>query len=251
MTGERPSLVVEGVRLVEAAADRGVTLRLMGALGVQLRCPRGWRIAEALGRRTADVDVVGLRRQWDAIVAAAESLGYGFDERYAMLHGNDRLLFHHPTGYRLDVFLDGVYLCHAIDLRGRLELHPLTLSVSDLLLQKLQIVEVTTKDVIDVALLLLEHDLSGEPAIDPDYVAGLLAADWGFHRTATLNLSRIRDRDLDSLVALAEGDRRTVRERIDLLLERVEAKPKTLSWKLRARIGPRVRWYREVGELAR
>ncbi|HXF37849.1 MAG TPA: hypothetical protein VNO17_11830 [Actinomycetota bacterium] len=251
MTERGSSLFDEGVRLVRSAAERGVTLRLMGALAVRARCPRTWPIAEALGRHTADVDVVGLSRQWDALVTAGEALGYRFDERYAMLHGNDRLLFHHPSGFRVDVFLDGVHLCHTIDLRERLGLHPLTLSVSDLLLQKLQIVELTTKDVIDIAVLLLEHGLSGEPAIDPDYISHLLAGDWGFHRTATLNLGRVREGELDSLGGISEDGRRTVRERIGLLLERVEAAPKSLAWRLRARIGPRVRWYREVGELAR
>lgn len=251
MMEDRPSLVEEGVRLVGGAADRRVTLRLMGALGVQLRCPKSWPIAQALGRHTADMDLVGLSRQWDGIVAACEALGCTLDERYAMLHGRDRLMFLHPAGYRVDVFLDGVDMCHRIDLRGRLGLHPLTVSVSDLLLQKLQIVELTTKDVIDIVLLLREHDLQGEPGIDPAYVAGLLGDDWGFHRTATLNLSRVRDGDLLSLEALGEEDRRIVAERIDRLLRAIDGAPKSLAWRLRARVGPRVRWYREVGELAR
>jgi len=42
-----------------------------------------------------------------------------------------------------------------------------------------------------------------------------------------------------------------VRTRIHALQQRIEAEPKTLGWKARARIGERLKWYRDVEELAR
>lgn len=73
-------------------------------------------------------------------------------------------------------------MCHRIDLRGRLELQPFTLSLADLVLQKLQIVDLNRKDNVDVIALLAEHELNGEgpETVDTSYVSALLAGDWGF-----------------------------------------------------------------------
>jgi len=47
---------------------------------------------------------------------------------------------------------------------------------------------------------------------------------------------------------LTPAQAQVVRERIDRLADLVEKAPKTRKWKLRARIGPRVKWYQEVAE---
>lgn len=245
-------LVEQARRLVEGGAERRVTLRVLGALAVQQRCPRAWRIAVHSGRRTADVDLAGLRRQWANIIRTFEALGYEVDERRAMLHGQDRLIFFHPSGFRVDVFLDRLRMSHDLDLRHRLDIHPLTLSLADLLLQKLQIVELTAKDVVDLLVLLREHPVTeDESGINAAYVGELLRGDWGFYHTATRNLFHIRDEALEGSDALEEEDRSIIRERVDDLLTRIEAVPKTLGWKARARMGTRVRWYRDVEDLQR
>lgn len=255
MTGERPpepALLAEGRRLVRGAAERNATLRLLGALGIEYRCLGAWRIAVRAGRTTADVDLMGLRREWGTIVSTFETLGYEVDERRAMLHGQDRLVFFHPAGFRVDVFLDRLNMCHVLDLRARLGIHDTTLSLADLLLQKLQIVELTAKDVIDILVLLREHPIGeDESVINAAYVARLLAGDWGFHHTATRNLLHVRGVSLAESEALEDGDREVVRQRIDELVARIDDEPKSLGWRTRARIGTRIRWYREVDEFQR
>jgi hypothetical protein len=245
------ALIDEGQHLVEAAGERNLVLRLLGALGIQSRCPGSWRIAERAGRITGDIDLVGPGRQWSDLVSFFESLGYGVDERWAMLHGKDRLIFFHPSGFRVDVFLDKLNMAHVLDLKERLSIHPVTVPLADLLLQKLQIVEFTSKDAIDILVLLREHPLSdGEDAINVPYLSGLLANDWGFWHTATKNMVHVRDEWVSNQV-LGDGDRDVVRDRLEELLNRVETEPKTLRWKLRAKIGTRVRWYQDVDEFRR
>jgi hypothetical protein len=245
-------LIDEGQRLVDEAAGRNLVLRLLGALGIQRRCPSSWSIAERAGRITGDIDLVGQGRQWSDLVSLFESLGYQVDERWAMLHGKDRLIFFHPTGFRVDVFLDKLNMAHVLDLKERLDIHPVTVPLADLLLQKLQIVEFTSKDAIDILVLLREHPLSdGEDAINVAYLTGLLAHDWGFWHTATRNIAHVRDEWLSDPQVLGDGDRNVVRIRLEALLGRLEAEPKSLRWKLRARIGTRVRWYQDVDELRR
>jgi hypothetical protein len=36
---------------------------------------------------------------------------------------------------------------------------------------------------------------------------------------------------------------------VDQALARLEAEPKSLAWKLRAKVGDRVKWYKEVDEV--
>ena len=242
----------EARRIAEQAQKAGVTLRLIGALAFEHQCPRYNYLRQAMGRELSDLDFVALSKQWEQIVHLLTGMGYSFDERHAMLHGADRIIFFHPEGFRVDVFLDRLNMCHVVDFRGRLHIDPVTISVTDLLLEKLQIVELTRKDVIDTIVLLREHGGDQtEVGINVDYVARRFSTDWGFYYTATENLKHIRDKSLAEFDTLAEEDRAVVSERIRQLLDRLEAEPKSPKWRIRAAIGPRLRWYKPVGALSR
>jgi hypothetical protein len=76
--------------------------------------------------------------------------------------------------------------------------------------------------------------------IDGDYVADLLAKDWGWWRTATRNLERLQAH----VQTLGDLPTRLVLEgRVQELLTQIEAVPKSRKWKMRARVGERVTWY--------
>ncbi|MGC8874226.1 MAG: hypothetical protein ACP5SI_07255 [Chloroflexia bacterium] len=245
-------LHAEHRRILQEAEKQGVVLRLLGALAFELRCPRHVHLRSALGRQLSDLDYVALSKQWEQVVDLLSSLGYAFDERRALLHGHDRVIFFHPEGLRVDVFFDRLDMCHVVDLRDRLTIHPETISLADLLLEKLQIVRITEKDIVDIVVLFLEYPVtSGEEGISGVYVGQRLSGNWGFYYTATENLKKIRDTFLGAFPSLGDAERATVRGRIDEMLGYIERCPKTLGWKLRARIGPAVRWYKEVGELTR
>jgi len=245
-------LYEEHQRIAVEAEKRGVVIRLLGALAFSLRCPQYAQLRGALGRELTDLDYVALSKQWDAIVQLLASLGYSLDERRAMLHGHERIIFFHSAGLRVDVFFDRLDMCHIVDLRGRLNVDQETIPLADLLLEKMQIVRITDKDIIDTIVLFLEHPVtSTDEGVNADYVAQRLAYDWGFYYTATTNLWRIGDEFVDRYDLLSDSDRRTVRVRVGQMLERIEAEPKTLKWKMRARIGTSVKWHKDVGDLVR
>ena len=131
-------------------------------------------------------------------------------------------------------------MCHTIDLRRRFHLPAVVLTPADLLLTKMQIVELNLKDLTDVVALLLDHPVGGEDGeeINATYIAGLLAQDWGFYRTWQLNLDRVRGA-LDQFTI----PRHDVRARLTALWQVIERHPKPVRWRLRARIGDRLRWY--------
>jgi hypothetical protein len=140
--------------------------------------------------------------------------------------------------------------CHTIALDGRWEQHATTIPVEDLLLQKLQVHELTEADLLDAAIVLATHDVEaggvdGE-LIDCRYVAGVLAGDWGFHRDATVNLERVSE----SLARLPlDGGRaRRAGEGVARLRESIDSARKTMAWRMRARVGERLQWWEDVEE---
>jgi hypothetical protein len=95
----------------------------------------------------------------------------------------------------VDVFFDKLRMSHTIDFRKRLDVDAPTISVSDLLLEKMQIVKLTEKDAKDTVIVFTEHSVNEDDNenVDSRYIANLLADDWGFYYTVTTNLKRIRD----------------------------------------------------------
>jgi len=246
-------LLNQGHQHILSEANKcGVTIRLLGALAFELRCQRQAALRSILGRQLSDIDYAGLSKQWYDIAKLFTGLGYEFDERSAMLHGHERLIFYHPNGLRVDIFFDKLDMCHAIDFRNRLGIHDQTISLADLLLEKLQIVRITDKDVIDMLTLFIDYPVThDETGINGNYIKNLFTEDWGFYRTATTNLLRLRDEFLSQYKQVPAADSLLVKERINSLLGEIESAPKSMKWVLRSKVGTKVQWYKDVGELVR
>jgi len=123
----------------------------------------------------------------------------------------------------------------------------------DVLLSKLQIIELNAKDARDIVQLLscLPVGAGAPAAIDTDRFGKVLAADWGWWRTVTGNLDK-----LPSLLAEDPGLASPTPHNYDPLAqarqlrEIADAAPKGMKWKLRARVGDGVRWYELPEEVA-
>lgn len=227
-----PDLKDEALRLLKAADQAEITLRLVGGLAVALRCPSARR--PPLVRSYKDVDVVGHRSARGKIDTLVKGLGYEPEEEFNHLHGGHRLLYNDPKHRRqLDVLLDRIEMCHGLDVADRLGLDELTLAPADLLLTKLQVVEVNESDLQDVVALLADCD------IDKERIADVLAADWGWWRTVTENLRKV-GRYASNLTSV---DQDRIMGELQALSHRIDTEPKSLRWRVRAKIGDRVRWY--------
>ncbi len=226
-----PDLREEAHRVLQSANEEGLTLRAIGGLAVAIRCPSAAH--PPLAREYKDLDVVGLsseRKQIDSFLAR---LGYTPNEEFNLLHGHQRLLHYDRfNGRQLDTFLDHFQMCHTLELKDRLALDELTLTPADLLLSKLQVVETNERDLKDMLALLLDAE------IDATRIARVCADDWGWWRTATEVLDKVR--------AYAEHEDvqpDAVRTRLEELRARLDEEPKSLRWRARAKVGDRVRWY--------
>jgi hypothetical protein len=170
--------------------------------------------------------------------------GYEPHTAFNALNQKERMLFFDPAHDRqVDVFVGAFRMCHEIPLNDRLELQDRTVPLAELLLTKLQIIELNEKDVRDTLLLVHGHEVADRDgdAINGKRIAELCAGDWGLWRTITANVEKVLGHAGDYDVP--EEDRERIRQRLQEVLERIEAEPKSRSWKLRARIGERKRWY--------
>ena len=229
----------EGVRLAAAVRTSGLSLRITGGVAIGMRCPSAGE--PALRRVYGDIDLFGLRKEGREVSELLASLGYEPDVRFNTLHGSRRLFFWDPLNSRqIDVFLDVFDMCHRLDLTKRLRL-PDTVSLADLLLMKLQVVETNDKDFKDILALLLDHPFGADDeVIDIAYIAELACADWGLWRTTTMVAERA-GRYAAELPGFEDRDR--VHAQVSAYIGALEDAPKTRSWKVRSLVGERLRWY--------
>jgi hypothetical protein len=232
--------VAEGRRIAETAAERGIPLRVLGGVAVAMLCPSSGR--PPLAREYADIDLATIAAAKDQVVGLLKALGYCGDREFNMLHGHHRLYFWDEHNQRqVDIFVDEANLCHQIDLKRRLEAVPLTLSLADLTVLKLQIIETNEKDYLDICAIFTDHDLTADDSgINSTHIANLTVADWGLWRTLGM-VSEGSERFALELPGFAASE--VVAERLRRLRSALAEVPKSRGWKLRARVGDRKRWY--------
>lgn len=232
--------VAEGTRIAEAAAERGLPLRLLGGVAVAMLCPSARK--PPLQRQYGDIDFATTGAVKKDVIELMDSLGYVGNREFNALHGHRRLFFWDEVNERqVDVFVDEANLCHRVDLKRRIEVCPLTLSLADLVVLKLQIVETNEKDYLDICALFADHELSDdEDGINATYIANLAASDWGLWRTLGM-VAEHSERFARELPGFDAGER--VAERLGRLRTRLDSVPKSRGWKLRSRVGDRKRWY--------
>jgi hypothetical protein len=255
---EQTAYLEEAEAIIAAAEEGGIQLRLLGAIAVIKHCPEYIWLHEATNRELTDIDFVAYSKHQREVRALLGSLGYatkgGGGGGVTMEVWTGREIYVDPRGQRhsVDIFYDKLDFCHPVDFKGRLELDSPTIPLTDIVLEKLQIVEINEKDLKDLMIMFLEHPVSmdgaaGREEIDAAYIARRFASDWGFYYTANLNFDKILS-FLPRYPAFTAEHRETIAGRIAGLRAAIENTPKSLAWKMRARIGPKKKWYRDVAE---
>ena len=239
--------IAEAERVIDAARQQGLTMRAVGGVAICLQSP-GKR--PLLPRQLKDIDLVTPRKSGRDTARIIEGLGYVGEEMFNALRGSRRQLYRDPVNGRdLDVFIGEFSMCHAIPLADRLDHDPYTVPLAELLLTKLQIVELNERDERDIYSICYHHELTenGRTGIDAAFVARLCAGDWGLWRTCKGTIERcIADIGRYDLEPAAQEE---VTRILSQLWDRIEQEPKTGKWKRRSRIGERKRWYDEPEEV--
>lgn len=248
---EREKFENELKRILKASDDAGIILRVIGSLAFQTHCQKYGYLQAAMGRAYTDIDFAAYHRQTKEIQLLMAGLGYHENREVFIVSEGDRAIFERPdVGLHIDVFYGKLDFSHVIHWEDRLEVDHPSIPLAEMLLEKMQIVQINEKDIIDTIMVLLEHPLGDEDneTINIKRVAGLCSTDWGLWRTTTMNLDKVRQ--------LAQGYEQLTGEQKDIIdsqvkaaLARIDQEPKSLAWRLRARVGDRVKWYKDVDEV--
>lgn len=243
----------EARRLTEEAQKQGVILRVMGPIALHFYFPEYidlYRRMERLGERVfTDIDYASYGKYRGKIVPFFEKQGYELEKRAAMLSGGTRHIYFGSRIPMIDIFFDKLDYNHPINYQGRLEIHPYCVSLTDLLLQKLQIVQINDKDLKDAMLLLLAAQIgeNDNNKINVTYLSKLLSDDWGFYYTSIMNLNKVQAA-IHGVPVLSDQDRLLIKENAETIIKIIEMAPKSGKWKGRAKTGTSKIWYKEISD---
>lgn len=237
--------IEEAKRIIKAAKDEGITLRLIGGLAVRFHChgPHSIHL-----RAYHDTDLIGFKKESKKLSPFFQKLDYSPNVRYNFLYGATRLQFiNQEKSKNVDVFLDKFRMDHTLDFRERLHLDNLTIPITDLLLTKLQIVKLTAKDAKDIIAILEDHEIGytdSQEMLNVNYIMELCSSDWGLHKTITDNLSKMVK--FIKKGTFSARDKKKLESKLETIQNAIKIKKKKLRWRLRSLIGEKAKWYEEV-----
>ncbi len=248
--GSAQDPLTDAMAIARTAVDAGLGLKLLGGLGVRVVCPD----YPPRLRHDQDIDFACLSKERKAVAAHLERVGCQPDRRFNNLNGDRQMYFTAPSGRPIDVMVDRLAMCHTLDFRPSFGRLPLTVDVVDLLLSKLQIVELNEKDARDIVQLLscmpIAPATGDALAIDSGRFGAVLGADWGWWRTVTRNLDKLPGLIAERPHLAQPGMPFAPARQAATLRQLADATPKSMRWKMRAGVGDKVRWYElpeEVG----
>ncbi|HSL44560.1 MAG TPA: hypothetical protein VK897_14075 [Anaerolineales bacterium] len=248
---EREKFENELKHILKVSQEAGILLRVIGSLAFQMHCPQLGYLQAAMGRAYTDIDFAAYGQQSRRIQDLLIALDYTENREVFINSEGERAIFDKPkAGLHVDVFYEKLDFCHTIYWKDRLEVDSPTIPLAELLLEKMQIVKINEKDVIDTIMLLLEHPLGevDSETINIKRVAKLCADDWGLWRTTTMNLDKVQQL-AQGYEQLTAEQKTKVTEQVQAALARIESESKPMAWRLRAKVGDRVKWYKDVDEV--
>ena len=242
----------EMYRLINAAQQEDIFLRVIGGLAIKVHSPNASH--RSLERKYPDIDFVTNKAGAKKLMDFLPAMDYTPNKTFNTLSGDRRQLWYDEAhGRQIDVFIGDFTMCHTLPLADRLEVEPLTIPLAELFLSKAQIVELNRKDILDLLALLLDHKVGpgDDETINTDLISELCAKDWGLYTTVSLTIQKLRDFLDEDQIELEQEEVQTIKKRLTTLQKAMDAAPKTMAWRMRARIGTRMRWYEEVEEVQR
>jgi len=247
----QPDVLAEMNRLIDAAREQQILLRVIGGLAIRVRSGDYRRF---FVREYPDIDFIVLKDDRSKLEAFFQNMGYAANKQFNLLNGTRRQIYQDDTqNRRVDIFVGNFEMCHKLPMNERLHLNPVTVPLAELLLSKAQIVELNRKDALDMTSILLYNETGDDDhgKINLRYIAQLCSQDWGLYKTTSINLRRVEEMLIGEDLNLGNEERELVLNRVRQIQRTLKEMPKPLPWQIRDRIGTRIRWYSEVEEVQR
>lgn len=238
--------------ILAEAKKQNVLLRAIGGMAVHIHCPEA-SILPAIKREYGDLDFVTVSPDDQRMRKFFNSINFSANSRFNALQGKTRMIFNNPDNtWYIDVFINEFRMCHNIQFNNdRLLKDPVSIPLAELLLTKLQIIEINLKDVKDIAAILIEHPLGDNDieAVNVKRIIEITSNDWGFATTARNNIDKIPL--LLNTLDLPEEKSQMIKDKLGELAKSIDKAPKSTNWKLRAILGKSKKWYEEPEDAAR
>jgi len=247
-----PDIFEEMNRLMDEARVKKIHLRLIGGLAIKFHSPSASH--RALHRDYPDIDLVVHKSDKGKLDSFFASMGYVPEKNFNLLNGDRRQIFlDELTGRRIDIFIGDFEMCHKLPLMDRLDAHPITVPLAELFLSKTQIVELNHKDALDIISLLLDNEVGFQDGgmINIDRLMRLCLKDWGLYKTLTINLCKVEAIMVENEQSFDLDQLQRVLSQINKIRRYLDRVNKPFLWKVRDRVGTRVRWYTEIEEVNR
>lgn len=241
MSGDRKSYIIETSKKIMESIDKyGVNARLLGGVAIYLTCPSAGY--SPLAREINDIDIVLARNTVKEFKKVMAEHGFEPDQQFNGIHGESRMLFY-KTNLEIDVFIGKFIQCHELNLEEDLLQCKQTINLANLLLTKLQIIQINYKDILDILALLVDHPVEKNNNcnnINIDKIIDVVRKDWGWFTTVSDNLDRTISMAKDILDKKSVS---TIEDKINFIKKSIEESPKSIKWKLRSKIGRKIQWY--------
>jgi hypothetical protein len=200
-------------------------------------------------RRWKDIDLVCRQYDYAGVRSLLISRGFAVDLTIEVATEGRRAFFEGKR-FSVDLFVDELEFCHRLPLKQRLSVDPVTIPAADLLLSKLQRVQLRDSDWVDIFLLLGTFALGCKDGItlNSRRLEEVLCSDWGFYYTAICNLKlctvRLPELLMGNYISAELLDHALLMA--GRIVSIIETAPKTIGWKLRSLVGTRLAWYKTV-----
>lgn len=245
--------IQEGLDIIKKGEEKGIIFRLLGATAIKLHCPKFAQLYAGMNRSLTDLDFMTYGKFNMGMKKFFMELGYAPNESVIRYYGKYRHIYwNEEKQWQADIFFDCLNMCHIVDFKGRLEFDNPTITLTDILLEKMQIVKINAKDIKDTIIMLREHDVGNteKETINTDYLCKVLCDDWGYYYTVTNNLNKVKYH-MGEFEGLRDADKKDVEAKLDTMIKILEEAPKSMKWKMREKVGTKVKWYNEVEEVVR
>jgi hypothetical protein len=243
-----PEIVINVARrLIDGAQQRGFTLRALGGVGVRLHCSQIDDLGASSRQVNNDIDLVGVSTEVHSIHQYFLGSGLRLNRPpHGYRRGEHREYIFKPLSapkieLHIDVYFGSLRFNHLVprpyfDVRA---VH--TLPLSQLLLSKLAIVNLTSKDIFDIGALLAEHDIGSAHSDEVIQAKDLLKAwsrgceGWELKRTCEKSIACVRLAIEQS--TYHDALKHTVLRRVKELQVLMRRGPRPLCWRIRNSIG--------------
>ena len=243
-------LVNEMNRLVASADNIDLHLRVFGGLAIYVHSRNDTRFFH---RESPDLDFVVPKNERHKLESYFREMGYSPNKQFNILNGAHRQIFYHDQveERRIDILIGDFEMCHKLPLEGRFGVDTVTIPLTDLFLSKAQVVQLNRKDALDIISLLLNNEVGDEKSgsIDLQRITFLCGNDWGLYKTTSMNIERVEELLTDKDINISLEERELIIGRIRKIQKAFDEMPKSVAWKMRDKVGTRVRWYQEVEEV--